>query len=209
LIGAHEEERRRLSRELHDGLGQRLALLSAELAQLQERVTSTPPILEQVVRLSAYVEDLGSELHRLSQALHPAWLAQLGLCGSIRRVCDEVSRAHRIDIQLELDEEAATLTNDAALAMYRITQEALHNVVRHSGTATATVRLAADCGEIVLLVIDHGRGFDPLIARARDGIGLVSMRERVRHLGGHMTLASGPGGTRVEARVPQPRSKDN
>jgi PAS domain S-box-containing protein len=203
LINAHEEERRRLSRELHDGVGQRLALMSVELARLRKEVTGSPPILEQVRRLSEHIEEVGSELHRLSHELHPAWLEQLGLAASLRRICSELSDAGGITILLEIEEIPVVLTNEVALAVYRIAQEALHNIVKHSRARNSTVRLEADRDDIVLSVIDDGLGFDPLADRAMTGVGLISMRERVGQVDGQMTLTSKPNeGTRIEVRVP-------
>jgi signal transduction histidine kinase len=203
LIDAHEQERRRLSRELHDGVGQRLAVLSAEVARLGEQLTGSPPVLEQVRRVSTHTAEVGAELHRVSHELHPAWLEQLGLPTSIRRVCTELSDAHRVTIDLEIGELPADLGQDVALCLYRIVQEALHNIVKHSQAATATVRLEANPVEIVLHVIDDGLGFDPALEHESKGVGLVSMRERVRHVGGELTLTAKPGqGTRVQVRVP-------
>ena len=203
LINAHETERRRLSRELHDGVGQRLALMSVELARLRQEVVGTPPILQQVRRLSEHIEEVGSELHRLSHELHPAWLEQLGLVASLRRICSELSDAGGISILLEIEEIPAVLTNEVALAVYRIAQEALHNIVKHSAAAHATVRLEADRADIVLSVIDDGQGFDPLAERTMKGVGLISMRERVGQVAGQMTLTSKPNqGTRIQVRVP-------
>jgi len=203
LINAHETERRRLSRELHDGVGQRLALMSVELARLRQEVIGTPPILQQVRRLSEHIEEVGSELHRLSHELHPAWLEQLGLVASLRRICSELSDAGGISILLEIEEIPAVLTNEVALAVYRIAQEALHNIVKHSAAANATVRLEADRADIVLSVTDDGQGFDPLAERTMKGVGLISMRERVGQVAGQMTLTSKPNqGTRIQVRVP-------
>ena len=203
LIDAHERERRRLSGELHDGAGQRLAVLSAELTMLREQLAGSPLVLDQVDRLLAHAEDIGTELHRLSHHLHPAWLEQLGLSASIRRVCAELSRAHRIAIHLEIAEVPAGLTKDVALCLYRIVQEALHNVVKHSGAASATVRLDVDYGQIVLDIVDDGMGLDPGVERAMNGVGLISMRERARQVDGDVMLTSKPGlGTQVQVRVP-------
>ena len=203
LIDAHEQERRRLSRELHDGVGQRLALMSAELARLREAVAETPAILEQVRRLSEHIEEVGSELHRLSHELHPAWLEQLGLVASLRRICSELSEAGGIVIRLEIEEIPAVLTNEVALAVYRIAQEALHNIVKHSRAGNAAVRLEAVGDDVVLSVIDDGRGFDPLAAHAMNGVGLISMRERVSQVQGQVSVTSTPNqGTLIEVRVP-------
>jgi signal transduction histidine kinase len=203
LIEAHESERRRLSGELHDNLGQRLALLSAELVMLRDTLGSSPLVVDQLDKLLAHTVDLGTELHRLSHELHPAWLEHVGLSDSVRRLCTDLSHAHRIPIHLESIEVPASLSNDIALCLYRIVQEALHNVVKHSAAANATVRLEARNDEIALTVVDDGKGFDPLDEGAIDGVGLISMRERARQLDGHLVLTSQPGhGTRVEVRLP-------
>ena len=202
LIDAHEWERRRLSGELHDGIGQLVAVLSAELAMLRGQLASAP-LVDQVDRLLAHTEDVGTELHRLSHDLHPAWLERTGLAASIRRVCTELASAHRIAIDVESAEVPAQLTNDVELCLYRIVQEALHNVVKHSGATRVTVRLEVAPGEIVLNVVDDGKGFDPVAERPMNGVGLVSMRERARQVDGSVTLTSKPGsGTHLHVRVP-------
>jgi signal transduction histidine kinase len=203
LIEAHESERRRLSGELHDNLGQRLALLSAELVMLRDTLGSSSLVVDQIDKLLAHTVDLGTEVHRLSHDLHPAWLEHTGLSDSIRRVCTDLSRAYRIPIHLECVDVPAGLSNDIALCLYRIVQEALHNVVKHSAAASASVRLEAHSGEVVLTVVDDGRGFDPLGEGAMNGVGLISMRERTRQVDGSVVLTSQPGlGTRVQVRLP-------
>ena len=203
LIEAHESERRRLSRELHDNLGQRLALLSAELVMLRDTLGSSPPVVDQVDKLLAHTADLGTEVHRLSHDLHPAWLEHIGLSDSVRGVCTDLSRAYRIPIYLECVDVPAGLSHEIALCLYRIIQEALHNVVKHSAAASASVRLEAHSGEIVVTVVDDGRGFDPLVESAMNGIGLLSMRERTRQVDGSIVLTSQPGlGTRIQVRLP-------
>jgi signal transduction histidine kinase len=195
LLKVHEQERRRLSRELHDGVGQRIALVSAELGMLRNELTSVSLVRDRIQGLLECVGEVGCELHRVSYELHPVWLDHLGLSASIRRLCAELSAAHRIAIHLELGEMPAVLMTDIALCMYRIAQEALHNMV--------TVRLGADAGDLSLSIVDDGVGFNPVVDHAVNGVGLVSMRERARHVEGHLTLTSQPGhGTRVDVRVP-------
>jgi signal transduction histidine kinase len=203
LIEAHESERRRLSRELHDNLGQRLALLSAELVMLRDTLGSSPLVVDQIDKLLAHTVDLGTEVHRLSHDLHPAWLEHTGLPDSVRRVCTDLSRVYRVPIDLQCVDVPAGLSKDIALCLYRIVQEALHNVVKHSAAAGASVRLEAGSGEVVLTVVDDGRGFDPLVEGAMNGVGLISMRERTRQADGSFVLTSQPGlGTRVQVRLP-------
>lgn len=203
LIHAHEEERMRLSQELHDDVGQRLALLSAELGILHQMGTREKGILEQVRTISAHVDEIGTALRRLSHELHPMMLAQLGLPASIGRLCDEMAAATRIVIQRDVVASPIPLGSDVSLCLYRIAQEALHNVVKHSRATRVTVSLQIADGEMALSVVDDGVSFDTSLHRHAGGLGLLSMRERARLVHGEMTLTSKPGyGTRVDVRVP-------
>jgi signal transduction histidine kinase len=131
LIGAMETERARLARELHDDLSQRIALLSIKLHMLD---TSTEAaIAEQVHSLSANIEEISNEVRRLSHQLHPSTLEQLGLESALRGFCRELNEAHKIKITLDCDSLPQTLSKNISLCMFRITQEALRNVVKHSG----------------------------------------------------------------------------
>ncbi len=203
LIGAHEQECIRLSQELHDDIAQRVALLAVELGVLRQRLASAPQdIRQQVATLSARAEDIGSGVHRLSHELHPSRLQHLGLEESIRMCCRDVAEARQISIHVEIAEVPA-LEADVALCLYRITQEALHNIVKHSGATRVVVTLALGEGEVSLSVVDNGMGFDPATVREKDTLGLVSMRERARHVQGQFWVTSKPDdGTRVEVRVP-------
>jgi PAS domain S-box-containing protein len=204
LIEARERERRRLSVEVHDNLGQQVALLSAELVMLRHGLEGSPVDLDHVDRILAQTADLGTELHRLSHDLHPAPLEQAGLFESVRRVCADLSRAYGLPIDLETLETPAGLGSDTALCLYRIVQEALSNVVKHSGAASASVRVETDNREIVLTVVDDGRGFDLRAEAARTGIGLISMQDRARQLNGYVVVRSRPGmGTEVRVRLPR------
>ena len=204
LINAHEQERMRLSRELHDNVGQLVALLSVELELLRQQLrTSAPPVHAQFAKLFAHASELGSDLHRLSHELHPARLEHLGLEESIRSVCEEFAGARQIALHLEISDVSAGLDRDAVLCLYRIAQESLHNVVKHSGATRVEITLAAAPGEVVLRVADDGVGFDPRSAQQKDTLGLVSMRERARLVRGQLTVSSKPGdGTKIEVRLP-------
>src|SRR5215471_19777975 len=193
-IDAHEQERSRLSRELHDGVAQRVALLSIDLMALRERVTdATREMQDGLNRISAEVAELGSELYRLSHALHPARLEQLGLAASLRSLCAEFERARRMTGQVEIAGPLAPIDMDAALCLYRIAQEALHNIVKHSGATCATVALTSDGGEIALRVSDNGVGFDPESLPENGALGLVSMRERAALARARLLVSSRPG----------------
>jgi PAS domain S-box-containing protein len=204
LINAHEQERVRLARDLHDDLAQRVTLLLAELAVLRQRLANVAPeVRDQIAKISAETAGIGSELHRFSHELHPSRLEQLGLEASIRSLCDDLGEVHRIDTRIEILGTLTTLEKDATLCLYRIAQEALHNVVKHSGASRATVVLQGDVGEVVLSIADNGLGFDPAAAGQQDTLGLVSMRERARLVHGRLIVSSKPGGgTTIEVRVP-------
>ena len=204
LIHAQEEEQMRLARELHDDLSQSLALLSVEL----EMFGQSPPaergqISARMQEFSAQVKRLSSEVHRLSHELHPAKLEQLGLVAAMRGFCKELAMAHEMAIQFADRSVPRAVPEDTALCLYRITQEALHNVVRHSGGTAARVELAVDGGELCLAVADDGVGFDPETIRVNGSLGLVSMAERARFVHGRLSIESHPGrGTRIDVRVP-------
>jgi signal transduction histidine kinase len=203
FIDAQERERHRLSRELHDGVGQQLALLSSEVASLRELVASTPATLERVRQLLRHTEDIGSELHRVCQKLLPLSLERFGLAASIRRLCVELSEAHQIRIHLETGSLPSQIGQNVLLCVYRIVQEALCNVVKHSHANLAAVRLETHGNDIVVHVSDDGCGFDPRLACDSNGLGLVSMSERARHAGGSLTVRAQTGqGTHVEAHIP-------
>jgi PAS domain S-box-containing protein len=204
MLGAQEAERRLIARELHDDLGQDLALLAVELDLYQQRVSA--PSSEAAGRLetmSSRVKQLSSAVHDLSHQLHPMKLEQLGLEAAIRGFCHDLSRSHHLEIEFESCPLPVKPTAEAAICLYRIVQEALRNVVKHSCAARAQVHLSADGAELSLVVTDDGRGFDAEEVAGRGGLGLVSMRERLRLVEGELTIVSQPGsGTRIEARVP-------
>jgi PAS domain S-box-containing protein len=204
LINAHEEERSRLSRELHDDLAQRVALQAAELGALRGQLKdATTTVSAQLATLSAQTAEMSSALHRLSHELHPARLPSLGLETSIRRLCRDVAEAHHLVIDVEISGSLDGIDNDEALCIYRIAQEALQNVVKHSGTTRASVTLAAQADGATLTVGDEGVGFDQRTVRGKDTLGLVSMRERARLVQGQFEVTTEPGkGTHVQVTVP-------
>jgi signal transduction histidine kinase len=185
-------------------VSQSLALLSVELEMFGQH----PPVEPQKIAVrmegfSTQVKGLSSEVHRLSHDLHPAKLDQLGLVAAVRGFCKEFALAHELAIEFAERDVPRTVSADAALCLYRIAQEALHNVVKHSGGTTAKVELTRHDGHLRLVIADDGAGFDPQAARTNGSLGLVSMSERARFVGGRLALESRPGaGTQVEVRVP-------
>jgi PAS domain S-box-containing protein len=203
LLAAQEEERRHIARELHDHLSQQLALLAIDLQELATKATKPADRagLQAAWRRTA---EIASDVHGISHRLHPSKMEALGLVATIRGHCVDVSRKN-LAVEFRERDVPPRLPPDTSMCLFRVAEEALTNVARHSGAARALVTLDAGA-EIVLKVTDSGRGF-PCDGSRAAGLGLVSMRERLEALGGTLTITSGPGkGTTVEARVPRPQA---
>ena len=209
LIQAQEEERRRLARELHDGLSQQLAMLTVELGMVAKQIPeSTPPIREQLSKLRDRTERLANDLRRMTHQLHPAALEHLGLVSALRSHCCEISEDEGIRVQFRVLSELDQVCPEVAVCLYRIAQEALRNTSKHSAAREAWVEIDQKGDEILLSIVDKGVGFDDEASKEGKCLGLISMRERVRLLGGTVKIKSAPGeGTRVNVRVPLGLSK--
>jgi signal transduction histidine kinase len=202
LITAYEDEGRRLARELHDDITQRLAGLSIEAAAL--------PRLGEPAARAAAEHSIGSELanlsrdvHALSYRLHPSVVDDLGLGEALRMECERAARRGQVAVEFEGDEAVGLARGDRALCLFRVVQEGLRNAVRHGKPQHVRVELRAADGSTGVSVVDDGCGFDPAAARERASLGLASMRERVALLGGRIEIHSRRGqGTRVIAWVP-------
>ena len=202
LLSAQEEERRRIASELHDNLSQQLALLCIEI----ETVAMTPvdPIAlpGSLRQLGARTGEIAIEVHQLSHRLHSTKLETLGLQAAVRGHCREL-RAQGLDVQCLIENVPGGLAHDVALCVFRVVQEGLNNVVKHSGASEARVTLAGAEHGLVLTISDSGRGFAETAARDLAGVGLASMRERVHLAGGSFTLSSEPGlGVTIVVRIP-------
>jgi PAS domain S-box-containing protein len=204
LLHSQETERRRIARELHDDLNQSLALLSVEMEVLSHKPpNSATELVKRMQELSERVKQLSSSVHDLSHQLHPSKLEQLGLVAAVRGLCKELSRSHGVPIEFTGDQFPDAIPEEIGLCLYRIVQEALGNVVKHSGAEHAGVELHASADTIYLQINDDGGGFDPNEIDGRGGLGLVSMRERLHLVRGHVAIDSRPeDGTRIEVRVP-------
>ena len=202
LITAQEDERKRIARDLHDDLNQRLALLSVE-TDLLGRMENNAPAQALIKDIALRVRELSAEVHKLSYQLHPAKLDQLGLVSATRAFCQELQKQCGVAVEFSHDSIPRDLDRDVALCLYRIVQESLQNMVKHSRATQAQVHLKREAGALWLVVHDNGRGFDTELADHHAGLGLVGMRERVRLVHGHITIHSATGqGTRVEVTVP-------
>jgi signal transduction histidine kinase len=210
LLQAQETERRRIARELHDDLNQGLALVAVELDLLAQGPPEpgAPPD-GRLRELSGRVKQMSSAVHDLSHQLHPAKLEQLGLVAALRGLCNELGRAHGLGTDFDAEGELSSIPAEAALCLYRIAQEALRNVIKHSGARHARVELSGSPDGVSLRISDVGSGFDSAPAAGKGGLGLVSMRERLHLVGGEITVDSRPsGGARIEVRIPLGASAD-
>jgi signal transduction histidine kinase len=197
LITAQEEERARIARELHDDIGQRLALLVCDLSETGARSG------QDVTKLQADASQIASDVQALSHRLHSSKLELLGLAKTSRMFCEDFSSQQKVPVIFDEIGVPAGVSPAASLCLYRILQESLHNAAKHSGARGITVHLRGIGDAIELVVEDAGSGFDVEAAKASRGIGLVSMQERASLVGGTLSIFSAPGrGTRIEARVP-------
>jgi len=199
LIAAQETEHKRLARELHDDLSQKVALLAIDAEQLAQ---DAPDFAVRVGRIARRAGEIASDVHEVSHRLHPFKLEVLGLVAAVQSLCADVSAQHAFTVEFDHGPIADELSPDVVLCMYRIVQESLRNVVKHSHAKSASVRLEQQGTDLILRIADSGVGFVPS-TRERSGLGLVSIRERVNFLGGQMVIHSAPGaGTRIGVRVP-------
>jgi len=203
LIAAQEEERRRIARELHDDVCQQLAFISIGIEQLQSSEFGATERLRQIRKLSEETRRLGSDIQALSHQLHSSKLDYLGLVPAIRGLCRELGEHHEANIHFSESGIPKAVAPDVALALFRITQESLHNALKYSGVRDFTVRLEGTRTHVELMVSDHGAGFDVSEAERGCGLGLISMRERILAVKGTLSIQSQPTrGTQVTVRVP-------
>jgi two-component system CheB/CheR fusion protein len=206
LLTAQEEERRRISRELHDDLNQRLAMLTVELETLErDPLQSAELIRGQLAALRTRTESISDDMRRTAHRLHPSVVDHLGLPAALRSLCADFSKQEEMRIHYRQRNVDSPIPSVISLCLYRVAQEALRNVARHSGARKATVALVVAKNRMLLSISDTGVGFDPKVITTKKGLGIVSMEERVRLVVGDLTIRSRPGdGTRVAVSVPLP-----
>jgi signal transduction histidine kinase len=204
VISGQEEERRRVARELHDGASQQLALLAIELDQLGLGAPDPRALPERGRALAGRVRELSSDLHRLAYELHPTILDQLGLVAALRQFAARFGAVHGIRVEVGEAGWPPDVPRGISLALYRVAQETLQNVAKHSGATGASLVLRGAADAVRLIVSDDGKGFDLARAGQGAGLGLAGMHERLRLVGGklHVDSAAG-GGTVVTATVPR------
>jgi signal transduction histidine kinase len=208
LIGAEEKERSRVASELHDDFSQRIALLALGMENITENLPGLPnETSRQLHELSNTASELGSDLHTLSHRLHSSTLERLGLVPGVSAFCREFQAQQGVQVKFDHDEIPPGIPEDIALCVFRIVQEGLRNVGKHSGATEAQVVLHMNSGKLIVRVSDQGSGFEMAKFEKKGALGLLSMEERVRLAGGHFNLQSEPGkGTRLEAWVPVKRA---
>ncbi len=206
LLQLQDEERRRMARELHDSTAQQLAALEMQLTMLDEHARELSAGARAALKESHdLAESATREVRTLSYLLHPPLLDEVGLASALDWYAEGFAKRSRIETDLDLPQDLGRLPRDVEMAVFRIVQESLVNVHRHSGGSRASIKLTCDNGHIVLEVADDGRGLDA--GKVRDdggivGVGITGMRERVRQLGGQLEIASSAKGTTVKARIP-------
>jgi PAS domain S-box-containing protein len=211
LIEAHEQERTRIGRDLHDDVVQRLALLSIELEGVQQDVPDAASELR--ARIGALRDQttlITNDVQLLSHELHSSKLEYLGIVGAAKNFCKEFSERQKVEIDFQSHDPPTALPIELSLSLFRVLQEALRNATKHSGVKRFEVRLWGTTGAINLTISDLGAGFDQEAAMKSTGLGLTSMQERLRLVGGELSINSQPkGGTTIHARVPFDSGSDS
>jgi PAS domain S-box-containing protein len=204
LAGAQDNERTRIARELHDDIGQSLAILGMQMMRAGKPVSNMPGKSHPgVADLCDHLRSIAAKVSALSHQLHPARLEYLGLAVAVKAQCREFSEKYKIPVECSCDDIPRDLDALIGLSFLRVVQEALHNVGKHSGATSVQVSLRGSAKELWLVVADNGKGFDMEEARLAAGLGLISMRERIYLAGGELTVSSKPAvGTQISATVP-------
>jgi signal transduction histidine kinase len=212
LLQSHDDERRRIARDLHDSTGQDLASLLITLGRAERRGPQLPPeLIEMLSESLLLAKKISGEIRTLSCLLHPPLLDVCGLGVAVETYANELNRRHELEVELEISPELPRLTDDAEVALFRIVQTSLTNVHLHSGTKRAKIKVDHNPEALTLTVSDHGRGMpagvlDQFLRGEAAGVGMAGMRERAAALGGRLeieTLETGPGrGTALKVTIP-------
>src|SRR5438445_1220958 len=207
LLQLQDEERRRIARELHDSVGQMLAALNMNLFAVGadlERLTKTA---RSVTDSAALVQEMSQEIRTISYLLHPPLLDEAGLSSALRWYINGFAERSKMRVDLEVPDDFDRLPRDSETAIFRVVQECLTNVHRHSGSPVAKIRLSRSDGHVRVEVEDRGKGIPPekqskMASNGTPGVGIRGMRERLRQLGGSLEINSNGKGTVIVARLP-------
>ena len=210
LIEAQEQERTRIARDLHDDFAQRLALLAVGLEQLHQDLPNLPEIHSRMGELHKQTHGIATDIQTLSHELHSARLQYLGIVAAMRGFCQEFGEHSKVKIEFKSHDLPGPLSPDISLCLFRVLQEALHNSAKHSGARHVEVELWGMTNEVHLTVSDSGAGFDSEVAKRSQGLGLISMEERLKLVKGTFSIESQPKrGTAIHARVPLNSGSDS
>jgi PAS domain S-box-containing protein len=199
LFKVEEDERRRIARELHDSTGQVLAALAMTLSRLERE--SFALNLGRIEECKQMVSTVTTDIRNLSYLLHPPLIDELGLGSAVHEYAQGFQKRSGIRVQVEISPEVGRLSEDHEIALFRIVQEALGNIHRHSGSSVANIALLCRGSDVVLEVRDKGRGLPIGSKRTNQGVGLKSMQERLRPFGGSLQIESSENGTTVRATL--------
>jgi signal transduction histidine kinase len=211
LLKAQDQERRRIARELHDSAGQTLTVLGIDLAQLSQRIPATNTELsKQIHQAEELVQKLHQEIRTMSYLLHPPLLDETGLAPALSWYVEGLTSRSGLQISLSISDDFDRLPREMELVVFRVVQECLTNIHRHSGSRKAAIRIERDGTMLTVEVQDYGRGISPekmaeLHTRSA-GLGIRGMRERVRQLEGELQVESSSSGTLVHVTIPLPRT---
>jgi signal transduction histidine kinase len=203
LVEVQEQERRSISRELHDEVGQTLGALLVEVGQLSKLVPAEDPAAQaQITHIKSVAENAVRSVRDIALLLRPPMLDDLGLIPALEWQAREISRRSDMEVDVHSERVSESLPDEIKVCIYRLVQEALNNAASHASAKNASVTVTQDAGKIDVQISDNGSGFDPIRSR---GMGILGMEERVRRLGGTLKIESTPGkGATVEARLPLP-----
>jgi PAS domain S-box-containing protein len=200
LLQMQDDERRRIARELHDTAGQILIALNLNLVPVEEALQKTKSdLVRQVTESLHLIEELSRDLRTMSHLLHPPLLDEAGLQSAVRWYVEGFAERSKIEVDLHLEPGLGRLPAELETAMFRIVQECLTNIHRHSGSTSASIAIGRDTHNVTIEIRDRGKGMSMPV---RAGVGIQGMGERVRQLGGSIQIESGSGGTRVTATFP-------
>jgi signal transduction histidine kinase len=204
LLEAQEQERARIARELHDDIGQRLALLAIEFAEIQEStLDGSNEVVSRMDELRRQTTQIASDIQFLSHELHSSKLEYLGVTTAMKGFCREFGEQQKVEVDFKTNDVSSPVPPDISLCLFRVLQEALHNCAKHSGVRFYEVGLSGTSAVLELTVRDSGSGFDSEAAKKGRGLGLISMEERLKLLKGTFSIESKPGhGTTIRARIP-------
>ena len=214
LLQMQDEERRRIARELHDSVGQMLAALGMNLSAVRNDIDHLARTAATLTDSESLVQEMVTEVRTISHLLHPPLLDEAGLSSALRWYVDGFSQRSGIRVDLDMPDNFERLPVELETAIFRVVQECLTNIHRHSGSPTAKIRLRQRDHEAVVDIEDKGRGIPPhkleqMAAAGAPGVGVRGMQERLRQLGGKLDIESNSGGTRVKVRLPLPETPPN